>query len=403
MGLPWVKKYQPDSISAVVGQNKAMDELVSFITTFKKSKKRAAIVYGPVGCGKTSSVYALAAKFGYEVLEVNASDSRNKDQINEKVGSAARQMSLFSKGKIILVDEIDGLSGTKDRGGISAITKLLTQTGFPIIMTATNPYAPKFSTLRKKCSMVEFRTLAYPSIMKVLKRICDTEGVTYDEETLKSLARRAGGDLRGAVIDLETLAGSTKKLEGDSLDELSGRKQTESMLQALMKIFKTRDPNIALTALDNVDEDLDKSFLWIDENLPKEYTRPEDLAKAYDMLSKADVYRGRIRRWQYWRFLVYVNALLTAGVAAAKQDKYPGYTKYSPTGRIMKLWWAKQKNMKKKAIAAKIAEKTHSSVKRTIQDTLPYIKVIFQKNKQQSDQLAEYLELDKEEVDWLRK
>ena len=69
-----------------------------------------------------------------------------------------------------------------------------------------------------------------------------------------------------------------------------------------LRFYKSTDPNVAITAFENVEEKLDQQLLWIDENLPKEYTKPEDLAKAYDKLSKADVFNRRIRRWQHYRF-----------------------------------------------------------------------------------------------------
>jgi len=75
---------------------------------------------------------------------------------------------------------------------------------------------------------------------------------------------------------------------------------------------------------------------------------------------------------------------------------------YKPTGRLLKIWWANQKNLKKKAIAAKIAEKIHCSAKEVIRD-IEYFKVIFKKNKQMAQSITEYLELDAEEVAWLRK
>ncbi|MBW2999913.1 replication factor C large subunit, partial [Candidatus Woesearchaeota archaeon] len=141
---------------------------------------------------------------------------------------------------------------------------------------------------------------------------------------------------------------------------------------------------------------------WVDENLPKEYTNPQDLARAYDFISKADVMNRRIKRWQHWRFLVYINAYLSAGIAVSKDEKYKGFVSYTPTTRILKLWQAKMKYMKRTAIASKIAEKTHSSTKRAIKDTLPYLKPIF-KNKKLGSQLAEELDLNEEEFDWLKK
>ena len=119
------------------------------------------------------------------------------------------------------------------------------------------------------------------------------------------------------------------------------------------------------------------------------------------MLSKADVFKRRIKRWQYYRFLVYINALITAGIASAKKEKYRELVQYKPTGRILKLWWAKQKSMKKKAIAEKIALKTHSSKKEILKSTMPYIPVLF-RNKDMAKYLVKELDLDNEEIEWLK-
>ena len=59
--------------------------------------------------------------------------------------------------------------------------------------------------------------------------------------------------------------------------------------------------------------------------------------------------------------------------------------------------------MKKKAIAERIAEKTHTSISRALKDSLPYLHVTFKKDKEFQKKFAEELELTKEEVDWLKK
>ena len=400
--IPFTKKYEPKSLKDIKGQDKAIEELKQIINNFKKEKKKAIWVYGPSGSGKTSIAHALANEFNYDIIEVNASDFRSADQINQKVGGAVFQQSLFSRGKLILVDEVDGLSGKEDRGGIQAITGLIEKTTFPMILTATNPWDFKFNALRSRCNLIELESLGYAEISDVLRHICAKENIKYDIDVLKSLARRAGGDCRAAINDLQTLTELTKQLTKESLEELEQRSKEESMPNALLKIFKTTDPKIAITTFDNVKEDLNDQLLWIDENLPYEYVKPADLARAYDKLSKADVFNRRIKRWQHWRFLVYINALITAGIAVSKDEKNHNFVQYKPTGRLLKLWWAKQKSLKKKAIAAKIAEKTHSSVKEVVKD-IEYFKVIFKKNKQMAEQISTYLDLGKEEIDWLKK
>ncbi len=396
---PWTKKYQPKKIKEIIGQDLAIKTLKDFVLNFKKQKKKSALLYGPSGTGKTCSVYVLAHDLGLEIYEINASDVRNKEQIDSKLGSVVKQQSLFSKGKIILVDEIDGLSGTKDKGGLQALLKLIEQTSFPIILTVMNPWEYKFASLRSKSNLIEFKPLDYLSIFKILKDISNKEKIKTKDDVLKSLARHSGGDLRAAINDLQSLYEKNKEI---SLEELGERNKTESMISALIKVFKTTDPAIAQNSFENVEEDIGEIFLWIDENLPLEYDKPKDLAMAYDKLSKADVFRGRIKRWQHWRFLTYMNDLLTIGIALSKDEKYKKYVQYKPTSRLLKLWWAKQKSLKKKSVAYKIALHTHTSKQQSIKN-IDYFRIIFKKNKEMSKNISKQLDLDKEEIDWLKK
>jgi replication factor C large subunit len=388
----WTEKYKPSNLKEVYGHNKAVDELKKFIT---QKKKGCVMIYGATGNGKTSAVHALAKELEYELLEVNASDTRNKDNINSIIGISSKQMSLFKKGKIILVDEVDGLSGQQDRGGVQALVKVVEETKMPIILVSNDPFSQKLAPLRTKCKTIEFGTLSHVTIFNILQRICDEEKIKYNEETLKDLARRAGGDARGAINDLQILTSIKNTLE--NLDDVGEREQTESITNALRIIFKSRKPENVLWVLDKTDLDLEESLLWIDENLPREY-KGQDLINAYEQISRADVFKGRIRRWQHWDFLIYINALLTAGVATAKKEKNGSFVNYRRTGRILKLWQAKMKNAKRDIIAEKLAAATHTSKKRAIQE-LAYLRPIFKKGK--GHEIAEQLELSEEEEEWL--
>lgn len=394
--MNFVDKYLPKNTQEIVGQENAVYNIVKNVQSFKKGK--AILLHGPFGCGKTSSVYAIANELDMEVFEVNASDYRNKDQIESVVGSATKQRSLFSfdKGKIILIDDIDGMSGRKDRGGITALVKLISESSFPIIMTASNPFDSKFSALRKKSIMVQFNALDHKDIFKRLKVICITENIDYDESVLDDLAMRSGGDLRAAITDLQLLSSDG---ELKDLDLISERDRTENIIQALLKIFKTKDAEIASSAFYDVDEDVNKQMLWMEENLPKEY-EGEDLAKALDCVSKADVYLGRIRRWQYWRFLVYANNMLSSGVALSKKEKYKKFVQYKPSTRILKMWIYKNKYLKRKAICEKIAHKCHTSANRILKDVLPYVQHMIKLGK---TDLVQEFDLNEEEVAWIKK
>jgi replication factor C large subunit len=394
----WVGKHKPE-LEHIPHDTK---QLYDFVTNYSKQKKKALLLHGPTGTGKTAAVHALAKRTGFELIEVNASDYRNSDEINSKIGNALKQYSLFSAGKIVLVDELDGIAGNQDRGGISALASLIADSKFPIILTANDPWDSKFNTLRTKSIMLEFPAINMTTMVPILQRILKKENIPADDVMLKTLARRSGGDLRGAINDLQTLH-HCNALTVQGLETIHDREHSESIMQALVKILKSTDPQVAVSALDLVDEDIDECFLWIDENMPKEYKNPQDLARAYEALSKADIYRGRIKRWQYWRYLAYVDVLITAGVAVAKDKKSTAFVSYGRTQRLLKIWMANQKYNRRKQIAQKLGQATHCSTKKALQDTLPYVHRLYQQKHPSAEMITEELKLDEEELEWLHK
>ncbi len=400
MGEDWVQKYQPKSVNEIQGQNKPVGQLKNHVEKHEKGSK-PVLLHGPPGTGKTSAVYAIAGDLNLEVVEVNASDVRNKQSIKDVVGGALEQQSLFSQGKIILVDEIDGLSGNQDRGGIQALTKLMKNSSYPIIFTANDPYDQKFSKLRRKCRMIQFGNLNYRSVAARLKDVMKAEGIEWEENALKKLARRADGDMRGAINDLQTIAGDGELTEED-LEVLGVRQRKDSIFDALKRVFKTTNADVARGAYDEIAEDLDEIFLWLEKNIPKEYKKPKDLARAYDALSIADVFYGRIQRWQHYRFYVYCYDLLSAGIALAKDEKYGGWTKYQRSQKPLKIWRANNKLKKKKDIAHKVATKTHTSISRAMQDTIPFFKLPFNKNESFATDITGFFDLSDDEVDWMK-
>jgi len=408
MTQPWTEQYRPRDLREVYGQDDAVAKLRSFVAYFERQRKKAALLYGPSGSGKTALAYAFALELGYEIVDLNASDFRNKEQVNRIIGQAIKQQSLFARGKLILIDEIDGLSGTKDRGGVAALLKLIGTTKFPVILTANDIWQQKLSKIRTKVELIQLNRLNYIDITEILQRICLKAMLEIDEKMLKEIAVKASGDARAAINDLQVIAtqaaaqrAKTKirvEISKEDIAVLGKRKKDVSISDALRVILKGKDAALdAIDAFENVDLNIDDCFLWLDENLPLEY-KQESLAKAYEALSKADIFRGRIRRWQHWRFLTYVNALMTAGVALAKEHANSEFVSYKRPSRILQMWIAKQKNLIKTAIASKLAKTTHCSRKKALAE-MPYLQITC-RNKKMLNDIAKELKLTQNEMNY---
>lgn len=386
----WNEKYRPDSFEDIKGQNEAVYKIKNFVERFPQ-KKKAIILHGAPGAGKTSMAHVIAKETGSEIFELNASDLRDKNRLKGILKPAMEQKSLVNKDKIILVDEANGITGT-DRGGVQELARLVEESEYPVIITVNDPWIKKLSPLRKKCEMVQMKQPAPESISKILKVIMEKEGFYLPDAIIDKIAKNSRGDIRAAVNDLQ----SASKLENPSEVLFDERNKDEGIFQALKQIFKEEPSKDSLWVFDSVDMNLDDIALWIEKNVPYEYKKQE-LDRAFDFISKADIFKGRIYKKQHWRFLVYINALLSYGVASAKEESKEDFTKYKKPTRILKIWMHNQKIAKKKTIAQKYAEKVHTSTNRAMKE-FPLIKQVINSD----ESIKKELKLSNEEIEFLQ-
>ena len=393
----WIRKYRPRKLKEFVNQKEAVEQVLKLVENYKPGGK-AILLYGPPGCGKTSLAYAIAGELGLELVEINASDMRDAKTLRAVIGEAMKQKSFFHKGKIILIDEIDGMSGTYDRGGIQELGRLINNSRYPVILTANDPWDQKFRDIRKVSVMVNIPRLNSRDIKKKLLEIARKEGLRVDDEAISMLARNSSGDLRAAINDLETLSRGSRHITLQDVKSLGWRERETEIFEALGRILKSTSIDTSIGAFDYVDMDLNEAMLWLEKNIPKEYKNIDDLARAMDALSIADIYMGRITRRQYYRLMVYASLFMTSGVALAKREKYPGFTKMDKPTRILKIWMANQKNEKKKQLAEIMARRMHTSKRVAYRDVLPFI-IPLLRDKQQRERLAKWLRIDEALLD----
>jgi replication factor C large subunit len=309
---------------------------------------------------------------------------------------------LFGGKRIILLDELDGLTGTADRGGVKATIEVVKTAQCPVVLTANNAYNPRFSTLRKYCILIEFKKPPASAVMKHLKRICLLEGIQAEENALKFIAQRSEGDVRSAVNDLQALVQGKKRLTYEDVSWLGYRDRQETIFTVLKMIMYSKTCAGAKKAVRMADVDLDMLFQWIYENAPAHLNDPHDLASAMDALSMADVYRGRIRRTRDWSFMRYRIDFMTAGVAMARVNTKPsGWIPFKFPQRIRMLSRSKAERAMQLSIGYKIKRRSHVSATRASKEILPYLRIIFKNNAEMAAGLAKWLDLDLKMVEYL--
>jgi replication factor C large subunit len=396
----WVEKYRPSSIKEVIGNEEAKILFTEWLEN-KRPTKKAVLLYGPPGVGKTTLVNAAAKEYNFRIIEMNASDTRSEKAVNRIAAPATSFTGLdkFSsevKGNMLFLDEIDGIAGNEDRGGVNAIIKIIENTRTPIIMAANDPDLEKLRPLKKICLIIKFQQTRIPLIIMMLKKICEQEHVTYEFEALEKIALNSQGDVRSAINDLQGLSEEGKTITLQDTLALGLRNKNVSMDEVVRGYFSTKNVAEVTSLLNYSDIEYDDLVMTISDNMPRRYTDLVELAKAYDYLSQADVFRGRIGT-ENWHLLKYFYNNL-ARAATVNPESYKHFEFITPPPiRVITLFWTKTKRTTLNNICTKIGSQCHVSKYEAKMIYIPYLRLMLQQKKK-TNMLIEWLKLTPEEV-----
>jgi len=401
----WADKYAPRKTSEVLGNSEAVSKIAKWLSAWKGGKapeKKAILLSGPTGTGKTAMVYAISNELGYEVVEVNASDKRDRETVRRIVGAYALQGSLLDNttGRVLLIDEVDGLSGDEDRGGVSAMIETIKETVNPIIFTANDKWNPKIRPLQSHCMILDIRRIQTSTITNALIKICQKEGIKPNPEALRTMAENSNGDLRSAINDLQAVAEGKTEISLEDVKALrTMRDRVKGIFDGLRSMFQAGTLSIARSSIESLDMDHDMLIQWVYENIPREFDNPSELAQGFNALSKADIFLGRIKKHQDWGLLSYVYDLMSGGVSLARQIPSRRFVSYSFPNYIRALSASRSKRSAVKDICSKIAARCHASTREVFQEYLPMIQTVIENDPKMGADMIKRFELTEDDLD----
>jgi replication factor C large subunit len=299
----------------------------------------------------------------------------------------------------MVLDEADNIHGTADRGGYRALRELLEETQNPLVLIANDQYAVPWE-IRAACVLINFRRLMDDAIVKELQRICRTEGIAAEPLALKVIAETANGDMRSAINDLQTFVTGKKRLIVNDL-ALYHRDREVNVFDFLGQLLSADKAADARTLLWALDLPPDEALGWIDENIPRMVADPAALVEVYDAISRADIFLGRARRGQAYGLWGYASDLMSAGVTLSK-GKQLKWSKFQPPSHIRRFARTQISRAVRDAVARKVARRCHTSARVVRRDILPYLSVIFKRDKNAATAIAGELELTDAESSFLK-
>ena len=421
-GVAWTEKYRPQTTVTILGNEETVSAFKAWIKqwTLKKKPTKACMLVGPPGVGKTTLARAAANDYGFQVVELNASDVRTEKAIKNILApvTSSRTLDAFSngaRGNLVLLDEVDGVFGREDRGGLGAILATVKGATLPIVLTANNVDDERFDDLKKACTVLAMCEIRPRLLETLIKVILSAEGKSLDFSVVKRLAADSQGDLRSAINDAQTFATANISTSHSSRTKELNERDT------LRRMFAGRSFGASRRALNETEIPLyrDELLLLIHDLLPYVYTSREKLAKAYDALSRADIGYGMVGasrsrgmlpapfnlprrdRTPEWDLLpLALNELASVGSQQPDEDVNHAM-EVAPriSSRIIdrfqyRLWALDH-------LCAHLARACHLSKRKARLHIVPPLVAIFRIDEVRGRKIASSLELDERDIDFL--
>ncbi|KAF3687642.1 Replication factor C subunit 1 A1-P145 Activator 1 140 kDa subunit [Channa argus] len=353
--LLWVDKYRPQSLKTVIGQqgdHSCANKLLLWLKNWHKQHSggaskppaarigkfgggkddgsgfKAALLSGPPGVGKTTTASLVCEELGFSYVEMNASCTRSKNSLKEVVAESLNNTSIenFYKGTsqtvtsehVLIMDEVDGMAGNEDRGGIQEMIGLIKSSKIPIICMCNDRNHPKIRSLANYCFDLRFQRPRVEQIKGAMMSIAFKEGIKIPPPALNEIILASNQDVRQVIHNLSMWSAKDKVMTYDQCksDAASARKDLKlGPFDVCRKVFASGEETAHMSLIEKSDlffHDYSLAPLFVQENYLN--VRPSAaggnlkshlvlLSKTADSISDGDLVDRQIRSRQNWSLL----------------------------------------------------------------------------------------------------
>ncbi|XP_050803366.1 replication factor C subunit 1 [Gopherus flavomarginatus] len=418
-GLLWVDKYKPTSLKTVIGQQgeqSCANKLLRWLQNWHKNTSedkhakpsksggkdggtnfKAALLSGPPGVGKTTTAALVCEELGYSYVELNASDARSKNSLKDVVAESLNNTSMkdFCSGTshsvsmkhVLIMDEVDGMAGNEDRGGIQELIGLIKTTKIPIICMCNDRNHPKIRSLVHYCFDLRFQRPRLEQIKGAMMSIAFKEGLKIPAPAMNEIILAANQDIRQVLHNLSMWCTKSKSLTYDEAKADASKAKKDIKLgpfDVVRKVFTAGEETSHMSLIDKSDlffHDYSLGPLFVQENYV--HVKPVAargnmkkhlmlLSRAADSICDGDLVDKQIRSKQNWNLLpmqAIYSSVLPGELMRGYMSQFPNFPgwlgKFSSTGKHDRIL---------QELAMHMSLRTHTSKRAVNMEYLSYLR-----------------------------
>jgi replication factor C large subunit len=383
--MMWVEKYRPRSIEEMIGNEVVRLGLISWLTKWKKGSK-AALLVGPPGTGKTTLARLTADMEGYNIVELNASDTRTKETLSKKIGEVMKSESLISERTLIFLDEVDGILGRADYGAIDFLKEKIRESMNPVLMAANDPESEQVRKLSDVSQVFKMKAPPPREIEMLLREIAEKEGVHAEERELAEISVICKGDVRYAINMLQS-----------GLTESKIRNFTAQ--EAVSLFLNSKEQVQAIETLSMYPGQPREKVREIFSCIVRSKINSEDRRQALRCISEADILLRRISSTQNWRLLRHLDRIIASCLLPKISGKNIVYARESVPWELQVKIWSKSRKIRE--IYSAIGQIVHTSTSSVVSSFIPYIAFLLDL-KEFRDEIARRIGIQQEEFEVIK-
>ena len=290
---------------------------------------KAALLSGVAGIGKTTTATVVSKDLGFEMVCMNASDTRSQKMLNTVVAETLKSGTLTaimstddltaSKADlkhVLIMDEVDGMAGNEDRGGMRELIALVGKSKIPVICICNDRQHTKVRSLANHCFDLKFHRPRVEQLKGAMMSMCFKEGLKILPNALEQMIIGANQDIRQIIHHLQAWFTTKKQLNYDEArNKAKSAKKDQKMgpFDACRTAFCVGEERRRLSMTDKLDLFfydyslmplfMQENYLQTSMNLGNNKETLAALSKAADSFVAADLSSKLIRSSNNWSLL----------------------------------------------------------------------------------------------------